>query len=267
MITALCAVIMTSVGCQNNENIESGLENPEINVGENVDNTQQGDDKEPEKPVEDNKESEKPAEDNKEPEKPVEDNKEPEKPVEDNKEPEKPVEDNKEPEKPVEDDDEFENKSEAYLELEKMVNDIVESAKVEINVPFTMEITADSSSTYVGLKSEEYEKNVEIGVAYESMMMPSNRSICLLRLKDGADLATIKQNVYDNCNPRKWVCMSAEYVYVVGKDNYVMLVMASQDECKDLAKAFESKVGKDDNILEKIGEEPWDGGVDADVIF
>ena len=279
MITALCAVIMTSVGCKNNENVGTDLDNPNTNIGENVDNGQEGnkepekpveDNKEPEKPVEDNKEPEKPVEDNKEPEKPVEDNKEPEKPVEDNKEPEKPVEDNKEPEKPVEDDEDFEEpeeKSEAYLELEKLVNGFVEDSKLELPVPFNMEITSQSSVTYVGLKSEEFDKSVEVGVAYESMMMPSNHSFCLLKLKEGADLTTIKQNIFDNCNPRKWVCMTAEYVYVAGKDNYVMLVMSTKENCENLVKTFENKIGKDDNVLQKVGEEPWDGWEDTDVIF
>ena len=235
MLTALCAVIMASVGCQNNENVDQEVNNPNTNIEENVNNNQ-----------EDNKQ---PVEDNKEPEQPVEDNKEPEQPAEDNKEPEQPVEDNKEPEV-VEP-----GTSQAYLDLEKIVNEISENAKVQINAPFNMEITAEASFTYLGLAEEDYTKTVEVGVANESMMMPSNHSFCLLKVKEGTDIATLKQSIYDNCNPRKWICMSAQYVLVAGNGDYVMLAMSSKENCENLLKAFEAKFGKDASVLQRVAEE------------
>jgi len=255
MITALCAVIMASVGCQNNENVDQEVNNPNTNIEENVNNNQE----ENKQPVEDNKEPEQPVEDNKEPEQPVEDNKEPEQPVEDNKEPEQPAEDNKEPEQTVEDNNEPEivepGTSQAYLDLEKIVNEISEKAEVQIAAPFNMEITFDAAFTYVGLSEEDYKNKVEVGVANESMMMPSNHSFCLLKVKEGTDIATLKQSIYDNCNPRKWICMGAEYVLVAGNGDYVMLAMSSKENCENLLKSFEAKFGKDDSVLQRIAEE------------
>ena len=225
MITALCAVIMASVGCQKNENVDQEVNNPNTNIEENVDNNQ---------------------EENKQPE---EDNKEPEQPVEDNKEPEQPAEDEKEPEV-VEP-----GTSQAYLDLEKIVNEISENAKVQINAPFNMEITYDAAFTYVGLAEDDYTNKVEVGVANESMMMPSNHSFCLLKVKEGTDITTLKQSIYDNCNPRKWICMSAQYVLVAGKGDYVMLAMSSKENCENLLKAFEAKFGKDTNVLQRVAEE------------
>ena len=243
MITALCAVIMASTGCQNNENVDQEVNNPNTNIEENVNNTQEGN-KEPEQPVEDNKEPEKPDVGDGALDIPMD-----EQPVEDNNEPEQPAEDNNEPEV-VEP-----GTSQAYLDLEKIINEINENAKVQINAPFNMEITAEAAFTYLGLAEEDYTKAVEVGVANESMMMPSNHSFCLLKVKEGTDIATLKQSIYDNCNPRKWICMSAQYVLVAGNGEYVMLAMSSKENCENLLKAFEAKFGKDASVLQRVAEE------------
>ena len=41
MVTALCAVIMASVGCQNNEKVDQEVNNPNTNIEENVNNNQE----------------------------------------------------------------------------------------------------------------------------------------------------------------------------------------------------------------------------------
>jgi len=215
--------------------VDQEVNNPNTNIEENVGNNQE--------------ENKQPVEDSKEPDQPVEDNKEPDQPVEDNKEPEQPVEDNKEPEivEP--------GTSQAYLDLEKIVNEISENAQVQIAAPFNMEITSDAAFTYLGLSEEDYKNKVEVGVANESMMMPSNHSFCLLKVKEGTDIAALKQSIYDNCNPRKWICMSAQYVLVAGNGDYVMLSMSSKENCENLLKAFESKIGKDESVLQRVAEE------------
>ena len=205
MITALCAVIMASVGCKKNENVENNeVNNPNTNI---------------------------------------------EQPVEDNKEPEQPVEDNKEPEV-VEP-----GTSEAYLDLEKVINGINEESKIQISAPFNMEIMPDASIAYLGISEEDYKNAVKVGVATESMMMPSNQSYCLLEVKEGTDVEALKQKIFDNCNPRKWICMGAEYVLVAGNNKYVMLAMGPKENCNNFLKAFESKTGKSEKVLERTAEE------------
>ena len=82
-----------------------------------------------------------------------------------------------------------------------------------------------------------------------------NHSFCLLKVKEGTDIAALKQSIYDNCNPRKWICMSAQYVLVAGNGDYVMLSMSSKENCENLLKAFESKIGKDESVLQRVAEE------------
>ena len=136
-------------------------------------------------------------------------------------------------------------------ELGEILNSVVEAAKLERPVLFNAKITATSSSTYVGLKQDEFSNLIEKGAANESMMMPSNYSFCLLKVKDSKNISDVKQKVFDNCNTRKWVCMSAEYVLVVDSGDYVALVMGYEDECKAIYDALKTKLGTVGETLER----------------
>ena len=136
-------------------------------------------------------------------------------------------------------------------ELGEILDSVVKEAKIERYSLFNAKITASSSSTYVGLKQDEYSNLIEKGAANESMMMPSNYSFCLLKVKDSKNVADIKQKVFDNCNTGKWICMSAEYVLAVDSGNYVALVMGYEDECKAIYDALKSKLGTVGETLER----------------
>ena len=72
-------------------------------------------------------------------------------------------------------------------------------------------------------------KGIEEGVFYESMMSPANQSYCLLKVKEGADVAALQQKVFDNANPRKWICVEASNVVVKSKGDLVILIMADTE--------------------------------------
>ena len=258
MITALCAVIMASVGCNKNENVDQEVNNPNINVGEELDN-KEPEVVEPEVVEPEVNEPEVVEPEVNEPEVIEPEVNEPEVVEPEVSEPEVVEPEVSEPEVTEPEVSEPEvvepGTSQAYLDLEKIINEINENAKVQINAPFNMEITSEASFTYLGLAEEDYTNKVEVGVANESMMMPSNHSFCLLKVKEGTDIAALKQSIFDNCNPRKWICMSAQYVLVAGNGDYVMLAMSSKENCENLLKEFEAKFGKDTNVLQRVAEE------------
>lgn len=147
--------------------------------------------------------------------------------------------------------DDEENENVLDSELEKIINSIVENAKIERYSLFNAMISANSSSTYVGLKSDEYTASIEKGMANESMMMPSNYSFCLLKVKEGQNVSELKQKIFDNCNTRKWVCMSTEYVLVADSGNYIVLAMGQQGECKAIYDALKAQFGTVGESLER----------------
>ena len=108
------------------------------------------------------------------------------------------------------------------------------NGNVMVNAPYQEYITAEIAEAYVGLTQEEYEENIEEGVFFESMMSPANQSYCLLKVKEGADVASLQQKVFDKANPRKWICMTANRVLVMADDSYIMLAMGPQEACDAL---------------------------------
>ncbi|MBQ8298962.1 MAG: hypothetical protein IJX99_03715 [Clostridia bacterium] len=151
---------------------------------------------------------------------------------------------------------------------------LVSTAKLEVNAPYQDYITAEMAYNFVGLTEEEFTANVEEGVFYESMMSPANQSYCLLKVKEGADVAALKQKVFDNANPRKWICMSADRVLVMADSEYVMLAMGPVATLDTLKTEFTTLAGGDvTEALDKTvnaGEELPEGalpGMDDNYFF
>lgn len=122
---------------------------------------------------------------------------------------------------------------------------LIEDAEILVNAPYQDYITAEMAYNFVGLTEDEYTANIEEGVFYESMMSPANQSYCLLKVKDGADVEDLMQKVFDNVNPRKWICMSADRVLVMGDDSYIMLAMGTKESCDALKTEFATLAGDD----------------------
>ena len=262
MLTALCALVVSFTGC-GNENTKNENLNNEVNSGIVV------------SPLpEENQETELKPEGTETPDLKPE---ETQKPVEDlpatkpSKQPEVTTKPSKEPEatstpdvpvtKPDEnvetgteknpDDGIDEEGPQLDAELDELVNYIVKQANIGTRALFNAMITADASSTYVGLTDTEYNSFVEKGIANESMMMPSNYSFCILKLKNGTNVDDVKQKIFDNCNPRKWICMGAQYVLVVDSGDYVALVMSTKENCQAISEALKNKLGTIGTTLER----------------
>lgn len=197
----------------NNVEINQPIENPapEVNVPV-VDNEIKPEEKPEQKPEE----------------KPVQ------KPVEELPAP-KPVEPVK-PQEPV-------KNPETKVAMETIANKMVETTGVEFRMPFTMPIEAERSTEFIGLSQADFEKYVTDSTALESMVMPSNYSLCIIKINDTSKVEEIKKSIFENCNPRKWICTSAEYVTVVDCNDCVMLLMANKDASDKLKTAFASQVG------------------------
>ena len=77
-------------------------------------------------------------------------------------------------------------------------------------------------SYYTGLQSAE---NVTDVAVYESMMGSQAFSLVMVRTAEGADAKAVAQEMKDNIDPRKWICVGADEMMVVIYSDVVMLVM------------------------------------------
>ena len=57
-------------------------------------------------------------------------------------------------------------------------------------------------------------------------------SVAIVRVKDNADVEKIKQEMLDNIDMRRWICVSAEQLYITNSGNVIFSVMADKDVAK-----------------------------------
>lgn len=98
------------------------------------------------------------------------------------------------------------------------------------------EVTADNAQYYLGVTDIPYVR----AIASEPMMSSVAHSVVLLEVKDGSDISSIKKQIKENVDGRKWICVGVEpeNILVENIGNYVLLVM--DEQASDIMKQFNS---------------------------
>lgn len=144
-------------------------------------------------------------------------------------------------------------------ELQTLVDDLITKSNVQFNMPGSMKIMLANAPTYVGLSEDLFTKYVEDSIVYEPMISPATSSLCIVKVSDEANVQELKQEVIDNCNPRKWVCVGAEKCLAIDSGNYILLIMSTPDNCDAMKTAFTEHFG-----AENVGEALTKDGVPAE---
>ena len=146
------------------------------------------------------------------------------------------------------------------VETPKDINDIIntinknnknvlpelETMKVDIK-------NIDEVTSYTGLKTND---GIESIVVSEPLITAQAYSVAIVKVKDSADVEKIKQEMLDNIDMRRWICVSAEQLYITNSGNVIFSVMADKDVAKavynDFKKYVNNNIGKE---LEKSNNE------------
>ena len=146
------------------------------------------------------------------------------------------------------------------VETPKDINDIIntinknnknvlpelETMKVDIK-------NIDEVTSYTGLKTND---GIESIVVSEPLITAQAYSVAIVKVKDNADVEKIKQEMLDNIDMRRWICVSAEQLYITNSGNVIFSVMADKDVAKavynDFKKYVNNNIGKE---LEKSNNE------------
>lgn len=141
-------------------------------------------------------------------------------------------------------------------EVLKVVEDIY--SKIDMNeMPMldtqVMDLSdPDMVKMYTGLSDAS---NVEFAVLSQPMMGSQAYSLLLVKVKEGGNVETIKKEMVDNIDVRRWICVAAEKVYATNHCDLICLVMADETRATNVYNAFkelvQNKVGKE---LTRIGE-------------
>ena len=143
---------------------------------------------------------------------------------------------------------------ETTKDIIKMINSINKDNKNVLPELETMKIDVkniDEVTSYTGLTSND---NIESIVV--SMMTAQAYSVAVVKVKDNADVEKIKQEMLDNIDMRRWICVSAEQLYITNSGNVIFSVMTDKDIAKavydDFKKYVNNNIGKE---LEKSNDE------------
>lgn len=146
------------------------------------------------------------------------------------------------------------------VETPKNINDIIntinknnknvlpelETMKVDIK-------NIDEVTSYTGLKTND---GIESIVVSEPLITSQAYSVAIVKVKDNADVEKIKQEMLDNIDMRRWICVSAEQLYITNSGNVIFSVMADKDIAEavynDFKKYVNNNIGKE---LEKSNNE------------
>lgn len=147
-------------------------------------------------------------------------------------------------------------KVETVAQIKEMFNSIYTKLKNELPSLETQKIDVSDSTQvkeYTGLKSNE---NVEAIVVSEPLMSSQAYSAVAVKVKDGANIESMKQEMLDNVDMAKWICVSASNLYITNSGNTIFMVMSDDDWAKPVYEAFKeyvnNKIGKE---LNKVSDE------------
>lgn len=140
--------------------------------------------------------------------------------------------------------------------LEEIADKIYKNATdFEISIMPATEIDladADAVNYYLGVASAD---SIERAVFSEPMIGSIPYSMCLVKVKDGADKDALKQEILDGVNYRKWVCVAAEKILVADCGDVIMMVMSSEDNVETIYNAFSAVcAGSASEPMTKAGE-------------
>ena len=98
----------------------------------------------------------------------------------------------------------------------------LETMKVDIK-------NIDEVNSYTGLKTNDGIESIVVSVP---LITAQAYSVAIVKVKDNADVEKIKQEMLDNIDMRRWICVSAEQLYITNSGNIIFSVMADKDVAK-----------------------------------
>ena len=125
----------------------------------------------------------------------------------------------------------------------------LETAKIDVS-------DAVAVKDYTGLQSNE---NVETLVVSEPSMSSQAYSAVAVKVKAGANVEKMKQEMLDNIDMAKWICVSASNLYITNSGNTIFMVMSDEDWAKPVYESFKSfakTVGKEYTKEEEMQDLP-----------
>lgn len=141
-------------------------------------------------------------------------------------------------------------------DIKTLINTINKDNKDILPELETMKINVkniDEVTSYTGLKTNDGIESITVSVP---VMTSQAYQVAIVKVKDNVDVEKIKQEMLDNIDMRRWICVSAEQLYITNSGNLIFSVMADKDIAEtiynDFKKYVNNNIGKE---LEKSNDE------------
>lgn len=144
-------------------------------------------------------------------------------------------------------------KIETEKDLKKAIEKVHKNTTSELPDLETMTISVNDEyqfSNYTGLSSN---KDIESLVVSIPTINAQPYEAAIIKVKAGADIEKIKQEILDNIDMNMWICVSADTLYVTNYKDVIFLVMSEKDWAKSVLESFKAYVGEKNigKVLEK----------------
>ncbi len=136
---------------------------------------------------------------------------------------------------------EIASKFKTVADVKKMVNTIYIELGDALPLLEFQKINSSTESwkSFTGLSDSS---NVEFTVVSEPLMNAQAYSLVVLKVKDTSKIEDMKQEMYDNINMAKWICVSAEKLYITNSGDIIFMVMASDEWATPVYEKFKKYV-------------------------
>lgn len=133
-------------------------------------------------------------------------------------------------------------------DIKKMLKTIYKNLASELPELTTEEINLKESElveSLTGLKSTD---DINTLIVSEPVMGSQALEVAVIKTKEKTDVEAMMQNIKDNVDMSRWICVSAEKLYVVSSGDVIFMVMADSDWAKSIYDEFvkyvDNKVGE-----------------------
>ena len=133
-------------------------------------------------------------------------------------------------------------------DIKKMLKTIYKNLANELPELTTEEINLKESElveSLTGLKSTD---DINTLVVSEPVMGSQALEVAVIKTKEKTDITSMMQNIKDNVDMSRWICVSAEKLYIVNSGDVIFMVMGDNDWAKSIydefVKYMDNKVGE-----------------------
>ena len=123
-------------------------------------------------------------------------------------------------------------------DIKKMLETIYKNLANELPKLTTEEINLKESElveSLTGLKSTD---DINTLVVSEPVMGSQALEVAVIKTKEKTDNEAMMQNIKDNVDMSRWICVSAEKLYIVNSGDVIFMVMADSDWAKSIYDEF-----------------------------